>query len=72
MAQTPDPDGLMQQFYPLLGGRSNVVKESRQSSCLILPHFFHQGPEPCGHRGPGCPAHRGGVQPARRQGPGGA
>ena len=36
MAQTPDPDGLMQQFYPLLGGRSNVVKESRQSSCLIF------------------------------------
>ncbi len=34
MAQTPDPDGLMQQFYPLLGGRSNVVKESRQSSCV--------------------------------------
>ena len=36
MAQTPDPDGLMQQFYPLLGGRSNVAKESRQSSCLIF------------------------------------
>ncbi len=36
MSQTPDPDGLMQQFYPLLGGRSNVVKESRQSSCLIF------------------------------------
>src|SRR5699024_4636721 len=36
MAQTHDPDGLMQQFYPLLGGRSNVVKESRQSSCLIF------------------------------------
>ncbi len=36
MAQAPDPDGLMQQFYPLLGGRSNVVKESRQSSCLIF------------------------------------
>ena len=36
MAQTPDPDGLTQQFYPLLGGRSNVVKESRQSSCLIF------------------------------------
>ena len=36
MAQTPDPDGLMQQFYPLLGGRSNVIKESRQSSCLIF------------------------------------
>ena len=36
MAQTPDPDGLMQQFYPLLGGRSNVVKDSRQSSCLLF------------------------------------
>ena len=36
MTQKPDPDGLMQQFYPLLGGRSNVVKESRQSSCLIF------------------------------------
>ena len=32
MAQTPDPDGLMQQLYPLLGGKANVVKESRQSS----------------------------------------
>ena len=36
MAQTPDPDGLMQQLYPLLGGKANVVKESRQSSCLIF------------------------------------
>ena len=36
MAQTPDPDGLMQQFYPLLGGKANVVKESRQSSCLLF------------------------------------
>ena len=36
MAQTPDPDGLMQQFYPLLGGKDNVVKESRQSSCLLF------------------------------------
>lgn len=36
MAQTPDPDGLMQQFYPLLGGKANVVKKSRQSSCLLF------------------------------------
>ena len=36
MAQKSDPDGLMQQFYPLLGGKANVLKESRQSSRLVF------------------------------------
>ena len=36
MTQKSDPDGLMQQFYPLLGGKTNVLKESRQSSRLTF------------------------------------
>lgn len=36
MTQKSEPDGLMQRFYPLLGGKTNVLKESRQSSRLIF------------------------------------
>ena len=35
MAQTPDPDGLMQQFYPA-GGQSQRGQRIRQSSCLLF------------------------------------
>ena len=36
MTQKPDPDGLMQQFYPLLGGEANVLRQSRQGSRLTF------------------------------------
>lgn len=36
MKQSPDPEGLLQQFYPHIGGKNNVVSLTRRSRCFIF------------------------------------